>query len=109
MVPRVLLEKQKTNRKTICQNIFHHVNEDLDFLDIVVIGDERGCLNTTRGASGRVQNGIPFPPASAQQKQEWTNTNKSPCSFAFLIDMVSSTKSSHHSGKEAMQFFTWKS
>ncbi|XP_032053001.1 protein GVQW3-like [Aythya fuligula] len=39
-VPRVLSEEQKANRKTICQYLLHHVNEEPDFLDNVVTGDK---------------------------------------------------------------------
>ncbi|XP_050052392.1 protein GVQW3-like [Dermacentor andersoni] len=38
-MPRMLSEEQKGNRKANCQDL-HHVNEDPDFLDNVVTGDE---------------------------------------------------------------------
>uniref|UniRef100_A0A8B9ZUC3 Transposase n=1 Tax=Anas zonorhyncha TaxID=75864 RepID=A0A8B9ZUC3_9AVES len=40
LVPRVLSEEQKANQKAICQDLLHHVNEEPDFLDNVVTGDE---------------------------------------------------------------------
>uniref|UniRef100_A0A8B9QU22 Mos1 transposase HTH domain-containing protein n=1 Tax=Anas platyrhynchos TaxID=8839 RepID=A0A8B9QU22_ANAPL len=43
-VPRVLSEEQKANRKAICQDLLHHVNEEPKFLDNVVTGDKtEGC------------------------------------------------------------------
>nr|XP_027310934.1 protein GVQW3-like [Anas platyrhynchos] len=39
-VPRVLSEDQKANLKAICQDLLHHMNEEPDFLDNVVTGDE---------------------------------------------------------------------
>lgn len=39
-VPKMLSEEQKINRKAICLDLLHHVNEDSDFLDNVVIDDE---------------------------------------------------------------------
>lgn len=36
LVPRVLSEEQKVNRKAIYQDLLHHLNEDPDFLDSIV-------------------------------------------------------------------------
>ncbi|GFU69709.1 uncharacterized protein TNCV_1220971 [Trichonephila clavipes] len=39
-MPRMLSEEQKVNRKTVCQDVLYDLNEDSDFSDNVVTGDE---------------------------------------------------------------------
>ncbi|XP_071879535.1 protein GVQW3-like [Anas platyrhynchos] len=56
-VPRVLSEEQKANRKAICQDLLHHVNEEPDFLDNVVTSDEMWVSE--------------YDPESKRQSTEW--------------------------------------
>uniref|UniRef100_A0A8C3CC15 Transposase n=1 Tax=Cairina moschata TaxID=8855 RepID=A0A8C3CC15_CAIMO len=56
-VPRVLSEEQKANRKVICQDLLHHVNEEPDFLDNVVTGDDTWVFE--------------YDPESKRQSTEW--------------------------------------
>jgi histone-lysine N-methyltransferase SETMAR len=63
LVPRVLSEEQKATRKAICQDLLHNVNEDPDFLDNVVTGDETWVFE--------------YDPESKRQSSEW-HTPSSP-------------------------------
>uniref|UniRef100_U3I6B1 Mos1 transposase HTH domain-containing protein n=1 Tax=Anas platyrhynchos platyrhynchos TaxID=8840 RepID=U3I6B1_ANAPP len=56
-VLRVLSEEQKANRKEICQDLLHHVNEEPDFLDNVVTCDETWVFE--------------YNPESKRQSTEW--------------------------------------
>ncbi|XP_075526924.1 protein GVQW3-like [Dermacentor variabilis] len=62
-VPRVVPEQQKANQKAICQDLLHHVNEDPDFLDNAVTGEETWVFD--------------YNPESKQQSSEW-HTPSSP-------------------------------
>uniref|UniRef100_A0A8B9TX61 Transposase n=1 Tax=Anas zonorhyncha TaxID=75864 RepID=A0A8B9TX61_9AVES len=56
-VLQVLSKEQKANRKAICQGLLHHVNEEPDFLDDVVTGDEMWVFE--------------YDPESKRQNTEW--------------------------------------
>ena len=57
MVPRLLLEDQKTRQLHVCQDILQQLQTDATLLEKVITGDESWILNMTQKQSIRVVSG----------------------------------------------------
>uniref|UniRef100_A0A8C3BF43 Mos1 transposase HTH domain-containing protein n=1 Tax=Cairina moschata TaxID=8855 RepID=A0A8C3BF43_CAIMO len=83
-VPRVLSKEKKANQKAICQDLLHHVNEETDFLDNVVTGDEMWVFEYN--PESKRQSTERHTPASPRPKKARMSKSKQKSMFICFFD-----------------------